>query len=122
MKEKESNEAFAERIIKEIDIWQEGKEALLGGAVTDFLRLSGERSGQEGQKKARVALLIMQDETGKTRIECFADNRGKKPFMRYLGRIIGIVANRDGLYEAVVAVAKLASKMRNRKARDEARQ
>ena len=98
MKEKESNEAFVERIVQEIDIWQ------------------------EGQKKARVALLIMQDETGKTSIECFADNRGKKPFMRFLGRIIGIVANRDGLYEAVLMVAKLASKMRNRKARDEARQ
>ena len=38
----ESNEAFLERMIKEFDTWQDGK------------------------KKERVALVVIQDETGKT--------------------------------------------------------
>lgn len=97
MKNKETNEAFTKRIIEEIDLWQDGK------------------------RKDRVALLILQDETGKTTIECFGDNRGKNPLMRFIGRMIGIVANRDGLYEAVLMVAKFACKMRNRKAKHEAR-
>ena len=97
MKNKETNEAFTKRIIEEIDLWQDGK------------------------RKDRVALLILQDETGKTTIECFGDNRGKNPLMRFIGRMVGIVANRDGLYEAVLMVTKFACKMRNRKAKDEAR-
>ena len=97
MKNKETNEAFTKRIIEEIDLWQDGK------------------------RKDRVALLILQDETGKTTIECFGDNRGKNPLMRFIGRMVGILANRDGLYEAVLMVAKFACKMRNRKAKDEAR-
>ena len=97
MKNKETNEAFTKRIIEEIDLWQDGK------------------------RKDRVALLILQDETGKTTIECFGDNRGKNPLMRFIGRMIGIVANRDGLYEAVLMVTKFACKIRNRKAKDEAR-
>ena len=97
MKNKETNEAFTKRIIEEIDLWQDGK------------------------RKDRVALLIMQDETEKTTIECFGDNRGKNPLMRFIGRMVGIVANRDGLYEAVLMVTKFACKIRNRKAKDEAR-
>ena len=96
MKNKETNEAFTKRIIEEIDLWQDGK------------------------RKDRVALLILQDETGKTTIECFGDNRGKSPLMRFIGRMVGIVANRDGLYEAVLMVAKFACKMRNRKAKKNA--
>ena len=97
MKNKETNEAFTKRIIEEIDLWQDGK------------------------RKDRVALLILQDETGKTTIECFGDNRGKNPLMRFIGRMVGIVANRDGLYEAVLMVTKFACKIRNRKAKNEAR-
>ena len=41
----ESNEAFLERMIKEFDTWQDGK------------------------KKERVALVVIQDETGKTSVE-----------------------------------------------------
>ena len=88
--EKESNEAFVERMIKEFDTWQNGR------------------------KKERVALVVLQDETGKTTIECFGDNRGKNPLMRFIGRMIGIVAHRDRLYEVVIMVAKFASKIRNR--------
>ena len=93
----ESNEAFLERMIKEFDTWQDGK------------------------KKERVAVVVIQDETGKTSVECFGDNRGKSPLLRFIGRMVGIVANRDGLYEAVLMVAKFACKMRNRKAKHEAR-
>lgn len=93
----ESNEAFLERMIKEFDTWQDGK------------------------KKERFALVVIQDETGKTSVECFGDNRGKSPLLRFIGRMVGIVANRDGLYEAVLMVAKFACKMRNRKAKHEAR-
>lgn len=91
---KESNEALLERVIKDLDTWQ------------------------DGCRKKRVALLVVQDENGKTCIECFANNRGKNPFLRFLGRMIGIVANRDGLFEAVMLVARLACKMRNRKAKN----
>ena len=97
MKTKETNEAFVERMIKEFDTWQDGK------------------------RKERVALVVIQDETGKTTIECFGDNRGKNPLMRFIGRMVGIVVNRDALYEAVLMVTKFACKMRNRKVKDEAR-
>ena len=97
MKTKETSEAFAERIVTELDKWQDGK------------------------RKERVALLIMQDETGKTSIEAFGNNRGKNPEMRFIGRMIGIVAHRKWLYEVVLMVAKLSCKMRNREAKDEAR-
>ena len=92
----ESNEAFLERMIKEFDTWQDGK------------------------KKERVALVVIQDETGKTSVECFGDNRGKSPLLRFIGRMVGVVANRDGLYKAVLMVAKFACKMRNRKAKKNA--
>ena len=64
----ESNEAFLERMIKEFDTWQDGK------------------------KKERVALVVIQDETGKTSVECFGDNRGKSPLLRFIGRMVGVVA------------------------------
>ena len=68
---------------------------------------------REKERACRVG--VIQDETGKTSVECFGDNRGKSPMLRFVGRMVGIVANRDGLYEAVLMVAKFASKIRNRK-------
>ena len=98
MKTKESNEAFVERIVNEIDAWQ------------------------DGNKRNRVALLIMQDETGKTAIHAFGNNRGKNPEIRFVGRMIGIVAHRKWLFEVVLMVAKLSCKMRNREAKHGANQ
>ena len=98
MKTNENNEAFTKRIVNEIDKWQDGK------------------------RKERVALLIMQDETGATSIEAFGDNRGKNPELRFIGRMTGIVANNDGLYNAVLTVVKFACKIRNRKAKNERRE
>ena len=94
MKKEETNEAFTKRIINEIDLWQEGK------------------------RKERVALLIMQDETGATSIEAFGNNRGKNPELRFIGRMTSIIANNNGLYNAVLTIAKFASKIRNRKLKE----
>lgn len=91
MKTAETNEAFTKRMVGELDKWQDGK------------------------RKERVALLIMQDETGTTTLEAFGNNRGKNPELRFIGRMTGIVANNNGLYNAVLMVAKFACKIRNRK-------
>ena len=98
MKNEETNEAFTKRIVNEIDKWQDGK------------------------RKERVALLIMQDETGTSSIHAFGNNRGKNPELRFIGRITGIAANNDGLYNAVLTIAKFACKIRNRKAKNERRE
>ena len=91
----ETNEAFTERIAKELDKWQDGK------------------------RKARVALLIIQDENDNTCILAFGDNRGKNPKMRFVGRMIGIVEQNEFLFDTVLLVAKYACKMRNRRAKAE---
>ena len=93
MKTTETNEAFMERIVEEMDKWQ------------------------DGNRKKRVAMLIMQDENNTTRIHAFGDNRGKNPQLRFVGRMVGIAEKNDFLYEAVLLVAKFANKMRNRNER-----
>lgn len=92
----ESNEAFLERIIKEFDTWQDGK------------------------KKERVALVVIQDETGKTSVKCFGDNRGKSPLLRFIGRMSGGLASCEALYNSAVLMVKFATKIRNRKEKENA--
>ena len=96
MKMKESNEQFTARIVDEIDKWQDGN-------------------------RKRVAMLVMQDETGKSNVEAFADNRGKNPQLRFVGRMVGIAAHHQWLYEMAVMVAKYTSKMLYREAKRHAK-
>jgi len=92
----ESNEAFLERMKKEFDTWQDGK------------------------KKERVALVVIQDETGKTSVECFGDNRGKSPLLRFIGIMSGGLASCEALYNSAVLMVKFATKIRNRKEKENA--
>ena len=118
MASKETNEAFMERIIEEIDMWQEGKEALLGGGRSS--RLPGRRSGQEGNRKHRAAMVVFMDENGKNRFQAFSDNKGKHPWLRFIGIMSGGLASCETLYNSAVLMVKFATKIRNRKEKENA--
>jgi len=96
MASKETNEAFMERIINEIDLWQ------------------------EGNWKHRAAMVVFMDENGKNRFQAFSDNKGKNPWLRFIGIMSGGLASCEALYNSAVLMVKFATKIRNRKEKENA--
>ena len=89
MVNKETNEAFMERIINKIDLWQ------------------------EGNRKHRAAMVVFMDENGKNRFQAFSDNKGKNPWLRFIGIMSGGLASCEALYNSAVLMVKFATKIRN---------
>ena len=96
MASKETNEAFMERIINEIDLWQ------------------------EENRKHRAAMVVFMDENGKNRFQAFSDNKGKNPWLRFIGIMSGGLASCEALYNSAVLMVKFATKIRNRKEKENA--
>ena len=91
MKTKETNEAFVERIVQEMDKWQ------------------------DGNKRHRAAMVVFMDEDGKKQFHAFSDNRGKNPWLRFIGIMAGGLSGNEALLNSALMVVKFACKIRNRK-------
>ena len=93
---KEKNEISMESILKEVDMWQEGKS------------------------KDRVAFVVMQDESGKAVISGFCNGRCKSPELYLMGRMIGMAEHNKVLYNFWWNVIRFATKLKNKEAKKHA--